>query len=211
MTRIDENKEAFARIRMAVNEYDAACRQEDEDEDDQDSDPTDLDEVTNHLHWSLGSPLPSMTAEAAEREMRGGPHSKKFCARLRTFLSEFAVQRPISQDEPIIVRFTLQLNHLLTILYQIRRYRCLKLRYQSHENWTEEVDILRCNPKFHNNARYDYVLVNNDSDDLRCAHLLDVFRCSLSDGASHDIALVHMLKPSKWRPKTKWDGYRVYE
>lgn len=99
MTRIDENKEAFARIRMAVNEHDATCLRELED----DEDPTDLDKETNNHHWSLGSPLPLITAEAAEREMRGGPLSKNFCASLRAFLRDFAVQRPIPQDELINV------------------------------------------------------------------------------------------------------------
>ncbi|KAJ7850593.1 hypothetical protein B0H13DRAFT_1644426, partial [Mycena leptocephala] len=80
-------------------------------------------------------------------------------------------------------------------------------------NWTEQTDILRCNPNFHNNPRYDHVLVNqNDSDiDLTVAHLVELLRCQLPDESAHDIAVVRMLKPSKWVPKTKWAGFRVFE
>jgi hypothetical protein len=77
----------------------------------------------------------------------------------------------------------------------------------------EETDILRCNPDFHSNLRYDHVLVNqNDNDrDLTMAHLVELLRCRLPDQSTHDITVVRMLKPSKWVPKTKWAGVRVYD
>ncbi|KAJ6542440.1 hypothetical protein DFH09DRAFT_928795, partial [Mycena vulgaris] len=91
----------------------------------------------------------------------------------------------------------------------IKRYRCIRLRYHSFENWTEAVDILRCNPKWFNNPRYDHVLVNDTPDDLTFVHLVELFRrCMLT---AFFPTLVHMLKWSKWVPKTKWDGCRVYE
>ncbi|KAJ7646329.1 hypothetical protein DFH06DRAFT_1332710 [Mycena polygramma] len=63
---------------------------------------------------------------------------RNFAANLRTFLNELI----------------------------IKPYRCIRLRYQSCEDWTEETDILRCNPNFHHNPRYDHVLVNDTPDDL---------------------------------------------
>jgi hypothetical protein len=40
-------------------------------------------------------------------------------------------------------------------------------------------------------------LVNtNNTADLMCAHLYDLFTCKTMDGCTHDIVLVSMLKPS---------------
>ncbi|KAJ7768112.1 hypothetical protein DFH07DRAFT_1008731 [Mycena maculata] len=94
----------------------------------------------------------------------------------------------------------------------MRRHRCLYLKYQSCEDWTEKRDILRCNPKFHGNLRHDYALINTtDAAELACTHLYDLFTCKSLDGRKHDIALVSKLKPSPWRPNTVWDNCRVYE
>ncbi|KAJ7892469.1 hypothetical protein B0H14DRAFT_2335315 [Mycena olivaceomarginata] len=102
---------------------------------------------------------------------------------------------------------------ILTLLthFQIKPHRCIRLKYQSCVNWTGKTDILRCNPNFHNNRRYDHVLVNGKPEDLTVAHLVQLLRCRLPDKSLHDIAVVRMLKPSKWVPKTKWAGCRVYD
>ncbi|KAJ6512353.1 hypothetical protein DFH09DRAFT_941466, partial [Mycena vulgaris] len=79
------------------------------------------------------------------------------------------------------------------------------------EDWTQQTDILRCNPNFHNKPWYDHVLVNHDVENLTVAHLVELLRCKVPDKSSHDIAVVNMLKRSKWVPKTKWANYRLYE
>lgn len=43
------------------------------------------------------------------------------------------------------------------------------------------------------------------------AHLVELLRWHLPDGLIHDNAVVRMVKPSKWLPKTKWAGIRVYD
>jgi hypothetical protein len=43
------------------------------------------------------------------------------------------------------------------------------------------------------------------------AHLVELLRFRLPDGLIHNIAVVRMLKLSKWLPKTKWANIRVYE
>lgn len=79
-------------------------------------------------------------------------------------------------------------------------------------NWTEQADILRCNPNFQKQRRYDYALVEtNNPGDLTVAHLFELLRCRLPDGSTRDVAVVQMLKPSKWNPRTKWMGCRVYD
>ncbi|KAJ7793347.1 hypothetical protein B0H14DRAFT_2224160, partial [Mycena olivaceomarginata] len=70
---------------------------------------------------------------------------------------------------------------------------------------------LRCNPNFHNNRRYDHVPVNDKPEDLTVAHLVQLPSLPAPGQILHDIAVVRMLKPSKWVPKTKWAGCRVYD
>ncbi|KAJ7663215.1 hypothetical protein DFH06DRAFT_1395296 [Mycena polygramma] len=174
LARIDENKEAFARIRMAVDEYDTLRSTEDVGEDYED-----FDREGSDLHWSLGSPLKWVTAETLQHELK----DRNFAANLRTFLNEFIVDEALQPDQTI----------------NIKPYRCIRLRYQSCEDWTEETDILRCNPNFHHNPRYDHVLVNDTPDDLSVARLASLLRCKLPDESVHDIAFVHRLKRSKWK------------
>jgi hypothetical protein len=79
------------------------------------------------------------------------------------------------------------------------------------EDWTEKRDILRRNPSFHGNLRHDYALVNTDNTaDLTCVRLYDLFTCKTMDSRTHDIALGSMLKPSAWKPNIVWDNCRVY-
>ncbi|KAJ7876927.1 hypothetical protein B0H14DRAFT_2568036 [Mycena olivaceomarginata] len=227
LARIDENKEALALIRMAIDESDALRSTEEEGEE--------IESFTrdgSDLHWSLGSPLkcktvvgdpttthplfhlaislsdftdflhfklvtiPSLlcyghkTAEVLQHNLK----ENRFVVKLRAFLNDFVLNVPFQVHEVI----------------NIQRHRCIRLRYQSCENRTEKTDIMQCNPKFHNNHCYDHVLVNHNPTKLTVAHLAELLRCKLPDGSTHDIAVVHMLKPSKWMPKTKWAGFRVY-
>jgi hypothetical protein len=88
------------------------------------------------------------------------------------------------------------------------------LKYQSLEDWTEARDLLRCNPSFHDERRYDYVIVNTDLStpgNLVLAHLYGLYHCRLFSNESCDLALVRMLHPSKWKPRTIWDGCRIYD
>ncbi|KAJ7766860.1 hypothetical protein B0H16DRAFT_1661404 [Mycena metata] len=186
LARIDENKEAFARIRMAVDEYDKLHSTVTEEEKD-----NNFDREGSELQWSLGSPLKWTTAELLQQDLR----DKNFATNLRLFLNEFVLDQPLQPGEVI----------------QLQRHQCIRLRYQSCVNWTERTDILRCNPNFHSRERYDHVLANNESQDITVAHLVELLRCRLPDKSVHDLALIRMLKPSKWTPKTKWSNCRVYD
>ena len=74
-------------------------------------------------------------------------------------------------------------------------------------------DIVRCNPKFHGEERYDCVAINMDSDHghVPCARLQLVLRCVLSSGNKHDVAVVRMFKRGAWRPNTSIAGSPVLE
>ena len=96
---------------------------------------------------------------------------------------------------------------------QVQTFKCLHLRYQSLENWTTARDILRCNPKFHGEERYDCTLINMNSgrESFTCARLQVLFRCILSSGEEHDIAIVRTFKYSSWRPNTPIEGCYILE
>jgi len=93
----------------------------------------------------------------------------------------------------------------------VQRYKCVVLKYQSVEDWTEGTDILRCNPKFHGRRRFDCVIIHDDAPKLSVARLCDLFRCRLPSGKTLDLALVCFFSCSKWKPRTLWDGCRVLD
>jgi len=99
----------------------------------------------------------------------------------------------------------------MLITLQIDRYQCVYLWYQSQDDWKENRDILRCNPSFYGVPRYDCCLINMDSPHPSAGRIRSLFRCRLPSGRAFDVALVTMLKPSRWKPRTYWDGCRVYE
>lgn len=88
---------------------------------------------------------------------------------------------------------------------------CIYLTFQSLEDWTPSRDILRCNPAFHDEARYDCAIINMDAPHLVCARLRGVYRCTLPSGEQRDVALVRMFSPTPWRPRTSWVGCDVHE
>ncbi|KIJ24432.1 hypothetical protein M422DRAFT_194668 [Sphaerobolus stellatus SS14] len=92
---------------------------------------------------------------------------------------------------------------------QITPYQCLYLKYMSMEDWREKIDILRCNPSFHNRPRYDCVVVNTNP--ITFARLEFIFTCEDSSSRRCDVALVRMFKNSRWWLRTKWEGCRVLE
>jgi len=93
----------------------------------------------------------------------------------------------------------------------VQRYKCVTLKYQSIEDWTEGTDILRCNPDFHGQRRFDCVIIHDDAPKLSVARLYDIFRCRLPSGKTLDIALVRRFHCSKWKPRTVWSGCRVLD
>ncbi|KAJ6479670.1 hypothetical protein C8R45DRAFT_802418, partial [Mycena sanguinolenta] len=78
-------------------------------------------------------------------------------------------------------------------------------------DWTDGEDILRCNKNWYKNGpRYDCVLYNSDQPGLACARLRALIRCKLPSGRIADLAIVQAMQPSHWKPRTVWDGCKVY-
>ncbi|KIJ35457.1 hypothetical protein M422DRAFT_180706 [Sphaerobolus stellatus SS14] len=191
MIKIDENQEAIARITMAVEHYDASkyVQSQEEDENDGEEAPP---PVIEEAHWKLGSPLRRISARDWEISEAGNPAFRRFESKLTNFLTEILVEddRP---SQPLL----------------LHPYQCIYLHYRSLENWQEIRDILRCNPNFYSNPRYDCVIINTQP--ISFARLYALFSCQGPSKIKHYIALIGKFRATKWKPKTVWDGCRVFE
>ncbi|KAJ7895434.1 hypothetical protein B0H13DRAFT_2523871 [Mycena leptocephala] len=94
---------------------------------------------------------------------------------------------------------------------QIRPFKCLHITYQSLEDWRGLRDILRCNPSFHGNARFDSVLFNSDSPGMSFARIFALLCCTLESKRQFDVALVRAFPQRKWKPWTEWAGCQVHK
>ncbi|KAJ7241647.1 hypothetical protein C8J57DRAFT_1526813 [Mycena rebaudengoi] len=172
MTTYDANQEAIALTRMSINDSDKvvaaaiASQFEGDTDDESQASPDNEPPLYADPHWKLGSPMRLTTSVTLEDSMCGDTFYSGFNNKLRAELAAVAQNVP----NPI----------------KIRPFRCLYLHYQSLEDWTDCRNILRCNPRYFDHPRYDCVLINTDSSDMK-------------------------FKRSSWTPRTKWEGCRVYE
>ncbi|KAK6997142.1 hypothetical protein R3P38DRAFT_2563829, partial [Favolaschia claudopus] len=88
-------------------------------------------------------------------------------------------------------------------------FKCVYVEYQPRQDWRSARDILRCNPLFQKEPRYDCVTVNMTDPGLHFARLRALFQCSLPNGRKLDIALVRMFTPSRCKPQTRWAGCQI--
>ncbi|KAF8577038.1 hypothetical protein K439DRAFT_1622385 [Ramaria rubella] len=190
MTHIDENQEAIGCIRMAVDAYDAELKEQ--------TGEIELQEkrkITSSSepqgHWKLGAPEKHKTSKEIETDKKGNPTFRNFHKNLVAFLREICPSEKIDG-----------------IALKIIQYKCVYLRHQSQETWQSLQGIVRCNPSFQGQPRYDCVIINTEP--ATYAHLHFVFRCFLNSGAE-DIAPISLFKDSWWSPKTQWDGCRIFE
>ncbi|KAF8149988.1 hypothetical protein B0H34DRAFT_785238 [Crassisporium funariophilum] len=199
MCVIDKKQEAIARIRMAIDN-DIKARLDLEPTEDIIKNQPVLDlESESSKTWRLGSQdgkkmnLRVMAADLAKADLR----YRNLDERLRDFISynmpKEAVQMRYEDD-----------------IY-VQRYKCVVLKYQSVEDWTEGTDIMRCNANFHGRRQFDCVIIHDDAPKLSVARLCDLFRCWLPSGKAVGLALVHRFSCSKCKPKTLWDGCRVLD
>ncbi|KAJ7220258.1 hypothetical protein GGX14DRAFT_515671 [Mycena pura] len=206
VSEIDATKEAMAKIRITVDAYDKELKE-------------DLDELATHAgvaaasirttveammdadeHWRLGAPGKLVDSRFAMRDATWLDQKTRdeFDGKLRTFLRD-ALYVPLS--------------HSPARRFQIRRHDCIYVHYTSAEDWTDQFDILRCNPAFQarKETRLDCVNVNLDPGTLDFARMLYLFRCQLPSRREEDVALVRLFKPSRWKPRTAWENCRVFE
>ena len=90
MTRIDENQEAIARIRMNIDASDAELRAQAEDieEDHMKVQQTVQTAATSQGHWKLGAPEKHVTTIQVTTEFEGHPPFQGFHKNLFKFLQK---------------------------------------------------------------------------------------------------------------------------
>lgn len=104
MARIDENQEAIARIRMAIDNYDRARRHLDAEEDEIPDDEELHKSVMDERHWSLGAPEKKTIAKNLEQGFRQPSRFfRHFDRNLRSFLQKHITADCVGKDEPIKV------------------------------------------------------------------------------------------------------------
>ncbi|KIJ25403.1 hypothetical protein M422DRAFT_273649 [Sphaerobolus stellatus SS14] len=173
MVKIDENQEVIARIRMAVDRFDALTSLEREELDSTDGGPL-VSPSETEAHWALGSPLSKCDPNRLEEANSQHPGFRRFTMRLTEFLSE------VSDPE-----------HRPTSPLRLTPYQCLYLNYRSLEDWREKRDILRCNPNFYGEPRFDCVVINTDP--ISFGRLQAIFTCSGANKKSHTVILVSLF------------------
>ncbi|KAK6984567.1 hypothetical protein R3P38DRAFT_2575663, partial [Favolaschia claudopus] len=194
MTRIDENQESIARIRMAIDEYEKQRTLDEKEEDN-------IEESSNHsaitpASWRFGAPERITNSRAFTDILKALGHSiGDFDTMLRDFIAETFPGERITYEQHI----------------QVRPFKCAHITYQSLEDWRGLRDIVRCNPSFHKQRRQDCVLFDSDAPGMSFARLSALIRCTLESRRQFDVALVQTFKPSKWRPNTNWAGCQVHE
>ena len=204
MSVIDEKQEAIACIRMAVDNDNLARLHSDA--------PGPDNEDIDLQHHQLGSPdgkksnLRVMSAELGKvRE-----EYRSLDEKVRDFVATQMPEEALRYEEDIHVSLHLELIYIFYVA-QIQRYQCISLKYQSKVDWTATKDIMRCNPNFHGQTRFDCVIIHDDAPGITCARLNGLLRCWLPSGNVLDLALVLGFTPSKWKPRTLWQGCRILD
>ena len=214
MVKIDENQEVIALIRMAVDNDKKAQALQSQLDADVEYCQTGTGMPGLHSfseqHWTFGSQS-GTKLNSRELEKKFAPSDRDFVSfdeRLRSFITHsFPDEAPYYEDLIYVCSLWPIVTVLLLQFSQVQSFKCVKILYQSMEDWTEGRDILRCNPDFHNHERYDCVIINDDSPATTVIRLRSLLRCQLSSGKVIDMALVHTFK---WKPDTMWNNCQIY-
>ncbi|KAL1671770.1 hypothetical protein EV122DRAFT_295305 [Schizophyllum commune] len=91
----------------------------------------------------------------------------------------------------------------------VRPYKYLEVKYSSEVDWTITSDYLRCNADFHNKPRFDFVLLqtNSEGDEsigagIVVAQVLYIFSCAI-DGVEHPLMITLPLDAPTGTPLRK--------
>ena len=141
----------------------------------------------------LGAGRKSVAIRLVMAQHSQEPIFKNFYSELVSFLSSelgqaFAQNVELSTE----VSFSMHYNVLNFTSFQVFEYRFLKATFESKVTCRAEVDYLRCSPCYHDQPRYDTVLINMNSKPA-FAQLRFVFNVLLK-GVSYLIAFVQPFK-----------------
>lgn len=161
--------------------------QPEEDIEDQSEPLSSLD----NLHISLGSKQKSISLQALEN-LNNDLAFKNIRRKLVKFFKELLPSNNLTSviNPEMMVFFLIYLMRILTyLLFQITPYNFIKVTYESKVDWKAKTDYLRCNPLFHGQPRYDYIMVDTAQGEI-FAQLLYIFICKIDD-TDYPLALIH--------------------
>ncbi|KAF7332654.1 hypothetical protein MKEN_00148200 [Mycena kentingensis (nom. inval.)] len=197
----DEEQEAVARTRLAVDDFFKRLRGEargtgDEEDDLRRESAQFRDGSTRKIprsklkpastadNWVLGSTYRYGDSRSYEDlHEPNDPAYRDFDPRLRRFLRDAFPDEHVQYEDQI----------------KIEIFRCLYIAYQSKDDWREGEDILRCNANWYNRGpRYDCVMFNSADEPLACARLRALrSSCLMTESTSEKESAPAM---NEWRP-----------
>ncbi|KAJ7509792.1 hypothetical protein B0H11DRAFT_1846886 [Mycena galericulata] len=134
---------------------------------DPDESPGDL-ELSISSNVDIGSKLKPVSFSRLEEEMSSDPAFERFRVKFGDFLSDFLPA--FGYNLPNRRRMRFDGGDMIT------PFQFLKVHYKSMGTWTSTADYLRCNPKFHGQPRYDYVLIKTAQQPI-FAQMIYLFSC----------------------------------
>ncbi|KAF7980011.1 hypothetical protein HWV62_40118 [Athelia sp. TMB] len=137
----------------------------------------DVEDLDDFKKFAIGSKLPPRTYDQISEAYINDLAFRNFRANLNKYLSN-------------------QLGCIVRLNGEdmLQEHRFLKVNYESQVDWRTAEDFLRCNPQFHGQPRYDFVMYESKSR-LVFAQLVLLFKCQTNLVAlgqqEHILALVH--------------------
>lgn len=154
----------------------------------------------------LGSPLGVLTIKKLLEGKGSDAAFTNFCSRVSNAigaLNSTSTNTFTVCDLQQVLLISLMLRAALTTYIQVREYQFIKVKYESFVDWTIKEDYLRCNPSFHGNPRYDFVIANL-SGGHTFARLVFVFTCQVAE-QNYRLALIQRLKKQSRTAEKEFD------
>ncbi|KAJ3832869.1 hypothetical protein F5878DRAFT_591241 [Lentinula raphanica] len=167
IVRLEHQSVVASQIQDAIDLLDAHMKPLKSD-DPEDSQETDL--PLDNFHLKLGSKLKPVTFGQLES---AGSVFQRLHIRVSDFLSDLLPQSGIPLPDGKRIKFNA--NDKLV------PYQSIKVKYESLETWRPVMDILRCNPDFHNRPRYDFIIIQTARDGPVFAQMQYLFVCTVAD------------------------------
>ncbi|KAJ7897519.1 hypothetical protein B0H13DRAFT_2234374 [Mycena leptocephala] len=141
----------------------------------------------------IGSKLKPVSFAKLEQDMSHDTAFHRFRVKFSVFITQFLTAHEYNLPNGKPLRFD--------GTDTISPFQFLKVHYESMSDWKWTADYLRCNPKFHDHPRYDFVLVKTTNEPV-FAQLLYMFSCKV-ENKSHLFALVLPLDAPTGNTKRK--------
>jgi hypothetical protein len=218
MATREEHDAAITRIQGFLDDHEIACRIKEErlnpdllpegiEELDADTPNPSFLATVPSAHHVLGSPSSHLIRmnELDSTSASADPVFHHFSKRLCLFLSQKFSESDVNPWQKASYLFHIQTDAELTCMPQVRTYKLVGINYSSMDDWSPQRSLVRCNPSFHGEPRYDFVVIRGQSSAggselwyarVRCLLTLD------SDLSEHPIALVQYATPTSQLPST---------